>query len=250
MRRDQNTDTPLPPEFPAGQNPPDGAIIDYYLANRAMEVRLDIIDSNGVVVRTYDSTDRPPLFLEGLDVPTYWIRPPSAPSVQPGMHRFVWDFRYTQPEALQHDYAISAIYHDTPPEPLGPLALPGRYTVRFTVDGRSQTRPLDLRMDPRVKSSTADLAAELKASTALAGVMDRSYALLQEVKAAEKGAAGTKATALSALDDEVSGLNGEASGLLIAVDGADRAPTAQQTAAVSTLQRQLSADQAHVAATL
>jgi hypothetical protein len=65
------------------------------------------------------------------------------------MHRFVWDLRYTPPDALRHDYPMTATYHDTPREPRGPIALPGEYTVKLTVDGKSLTQPLTVKMDPR-----------------------------------------------------------------------------------------------------
>jgi hypothetical protein len=71
------------------------------------------------------------------------------------MHRFVWDLRYTPPDALRHDYPMTAVYHNTPREPRGPIALPGEYTVKLTVDGKSFTQPLTLKMDPRVKTPPA-----------------------------------------------------------------------------------------------
>ncbi|HLL81860.1 MAG TPA: hypothetical protein VK420_04375, partial [Longimicrobium sp.] len=158
VRWNRNTDTPLPPDEPAGQNPPDGAILDYYLGAPAKEVSLEILDGAGKPVRAYRSSDpvKPPTD-EG-DVPAYWIRPTVAPSVAPGMHRFVWDLHYPPVKTAESDYPISGIYKDTPREPRGPWALPGRYTVRLTVDGKAFSQPLTLVMDPRVKTPPAALA--------------------------------------------------------------------------------------------
>jgi photosystem II stability/assembly factor-like uncharacterized protein len=229
IRRDQNTDTPLTPEVPAGQNPPDGAIIDYYLASRASGVvTLDILDAHGSIVRHYESTDRPPLYLRDLNVPTYWIRSPRALAATAGMHRFVWDLRYMQPDAILHDYPIAAIYHDTPPEPLGPMASPGKYTVRLTVGGRSYAQPLDLRADPRLTSTPADLAAQLALARELTDLMHRDYAAWGRAQAKK-----------AAVADDLAEINGDLSALLIAIDGADRAPTAQQVEATASLRKRL-----------
>ena len=125
LRRDNWPDTPLPPEFPAGQNPPDGAIIDYYLARDAA-VTLDIATAGGTLVRHYSSSEQPGAIDEKeINVPMYWARPPQMLSAAKGMHRFVWDLRYAAPGADQRDFPISAIYGDTPLEPLGVFALPG-----------------------------------------------------------------------------------------------------------------------------
>jgi hypothetical protein len=228
MRRDQNTDTPLPPEVPAGQNPPDGAIIDYYLASRASDlVGLDILDSRGRTVRRYESTDRPPLFLRDLNVPTYWIRSPRALQARAGMHRFGWDLRYTPPQAIAHDYPISAIYHDTPPEPMGPMVAPGKYTVRLTVGGRSYVQPIVVRADPRLPTTPAQYASQLALCLELTSLMDRDYAAWQHAN-------GAKA-------DDLAEINGDLSALLIAVDGADRGPTQAQVDATNALRKRLDA---------
>jgi len=146
IRRDINTDTPLPPEEPAGQNPPDGAILDYWLgAAPSAPVSLEIDDAQGHVVRRYASTDSviPTQHeVDSLNVPAYWIRPGRVLPATAGMHRWVWDLRGAPPAVLRHSYPISAIYHDTPRDPRGVLVLPGTYTARLTVDGRTYTQPL------------------------------------------------------------------------------------------------------------
>ncbi|HXM76097.1 MAG TPA: glycoside hydrolase, partial [Thermoanaerobaculia bacterium] len=151
VRRSQWPDTPLPPEEPAGKNPPDGAIIDYVLKGRSSQpVTLEIADASGRLVRRYSSADRPEAIDPELNVPTYWVRPTPILSAEPGMHRFVWDLHSPPPDVLEHEYPISAIPGDTPRHPLGPAALPGAYTVRLSAFGRAWTAPLAVRMDPRV----------------------------------------------------------------------------------------------------
>src|SRR5438094_7332428 len=128
MRRDNNTDTPLPPEEPAGENPPDGAILDYFLRSSAGEVGIEIMDTAGKLIRKFSSADKPEAVDEKkLNIPTYWIRPQQIVSNSAGMHRFVWDLHYSAPESVKHEYPISAIYRDTPRSPLGAV-LPGSYT--------------------------------------------------------------------------------------------------------------------------
>src|SRR5208337_841376 len=127
VRRDNNTDTPLTPEVPAGQNPPDGAMLDYGLKTASSTpVVLEVYDEQGRLVRRFSSTDKPETVdPDELNIPTYWIRPSRVISAEPGMHRFVWDLHYPPPDALEHEYPMSAIYRDTPRYPIGPPVLPG-----------------------------------------------------------------------------------------------------------------------------
>ncbi|MBI5708243.1 MAG: glycoside hydrolase [Armatimonadetes bacterium] len=147
-----NTDTPLPPEEPGGKNPPDGAILYYGLAKDADKVELDILDSSGTVVRHYSSDDKPPVINESqLQIASYWIRPFQPLSKAAGMHRFVWDQHAGGGgEGGRGGYPMTAILNDTPAYP-GPWVPAGTYTVRLTVDGKSQEKTLELRPDPRVK---------------------------------------------------------------------------------------------------
>jgi hypothetical protein len=110
------TDTPLPQEEPAGENPPDGLIVDYYLpANAGSEVTLEIFDNKNKVVRKFSSNDTlykiPP-----VNIPLYWVRPQQTLSSSEGAHRFVWDLHYT-PLNLPPAFPISAILHNTAPSP-------------------------------------------------------------------------------------------------------------------------------------
>jgi photosystem II stability/assembly factor-like uncharacterized protein len=168
IRWSLNTDTPLPPDEPAGENPPDGAMIDYCLAGDASSpVTLEIFQS-AKLVRRYSSTDKPvrPDILK-LRIPRYWIRPSEVLSAKRGMHRFLWDLHYTPIPDVEPQYPIAAIYRDTPPAPSAPWVVPGDYTIVLTVNGKKYTQPLTVKMDPRVKVTTADLQEQLKLSQQL-----------------------------------------------------------------------------------
>jgi hypothetical protein len=173
------------------------------------------------------------------------------------MHRFLWDLHYPRPDSLQRQYPISAIYQDTPRYPLGPSALPGNYNVKLTVDGKSYTRSLTVKMDPRVNSSTEDLHQQFELGSNIAAAMHHDFQMLQQVRGlreqlrALKGriTPGPLLTSITALDNKVQELEGvEESGkflstpggrslarlntglttLLESVDSADAAPTGTQ----------------------
>ena len=215
IRWNKNTDTPVPPEEPAGQNPPDGAIVYYYLKNAAESVVIDVLDTAGKLVRHYSSADQPPPAGNDFTYPAYWFRPPQVPSAAAGMHRFVWDLRYTPPEALHHEYPMTAIYHDTPREPRGPIALPGEYAVKLTVDGKSFTQPLTVRMDPRVKTPPAGLKRQFDLAMTVVELMSRAKSPDRER------------------------VNGELSRLLETIEGSDAAPTPRMAAAVAEVQQRV-----------
>ncbi|MGE0042737.1 MAG: WD40/YVTN/BNR-like repeat-containing protein, partial [Vicinamibacterales bacterium] len=179
FRWNKNTDTPLPPGEPAGENPPDGAVLHYWLRDDASgPVTLEILDGAGAVVRRYASDDPVTPPVEGRNTPDYWLRPFQPLPASAGMHRFVWDVRHEPPAVAGFTYPIAAIYRNTPQAPAGSWVLPGPYTVRLTVDGEVLTAPLTVRMDPRVTTSAADLARQHATSRAIDGALRRVGAAL------------------------------------------------------------------------
>jgi hypothetical protein len=119
------------------------------------------------VIRRYSSDDRPIQPVEGRNIPDYWLRLPQSLSAAPGLHRFVWDLRYAPPAVDDFSYPIAAVAGNTPRTPEGAFVLPGTYQVRLTVAGRVLRQAVVVRMDPRVRTSPADLAVQLKLSRAV-----------------------------------------------------------------------------------
>lgn len=183
VRWSMYTDTPLPQEEPAGENPPDGAILDYYLSNKAAEVQLDIYSKGKdgpALIHHYSSKDS--LYEVGpVNIPLYWIRPQQILSTNAGHHRFCWDMKY-QPLNLPPSYPIGANYMNTAPEATAPWVMPGNYVVRLTVDGQSMEKEISVRMDPRVKTSGADLQMQHDLSLACYEKRKASMELVNEIR--------------------------------------------------------------------
>ena len=279
VQRDNNPDTPLPPEEPAGQNPPDGAMIDYWLgAGATGPVTLEITDAaTGQVVRHFSSADQPEAVNpKELNVPMYWVRPARVLSAAAGMHRFVWNLHYPEPDVLSHDYPISAIYHGTPRYPLGAAVLPGHYLVILSVDGKKYKAAIDLRMDPRVKTSAEDLRRQFDLDRKIADALHKDYEAVQQVRSVraqikwlQRGKYANSAASSTALDaaakvateleTKAAALEGEEGGrylstpegrslvrlnggfntLVSGLDTADAAPTTQQSAMFDELNKAL-----------
>jgi photosystem II stability/assembly factor-like uncharacterized protein len=142
--------TPMPRDEPLAENPPFGAAIDYYLKKDASgPVKIEILDPAGDVVRQYSSEDKPtPVNLETLNIPAYWVRQPEILSTAAGMHRWIWDLRPTPPArpAGAGGGGGGGFFGRG-----AALVLPGTYTVRLTVGGKTFTQPLVVKMDPRTR---------------------------------------------------------------------------------------------------
>jgi len=144
-----------------------------------------VLDGKGELVRRYRSDDPPDMSQEELArelIPRYWIAMPRILPKTGGMHRWIWDLRYPAPISATRGFPISAVPHATPREPLGPMAVPGDYLVRLTVDGRRLEQHLTLRPDPRVAASTQALQQQLELANRVAGLLTRSSQALLEAQ--------------------------------------------------------------------
>ena len=254
------TDTPLPVDEPGAPNPPDGAVVDYWLAADVPgPVTLEVLDAAGRLVRRYASTDTAMAPADIGMVPRWWIRPTQVLSARAGMHRFVWNLRWPAPAVLATGYPIAAAPGDTPREPRGVWVQPGRYTARLTANGRAYTQPLDVRMDPRVKTTAAGLARQFALSMRVDSLLSADMAALRDVRAlrARLSALGPRLSAadstpaaaiergLGALEsgggDNLARLNGELGHLFGVLQEVDAEPTTQTVAALGERERALRA---------
>ena len=162
VRRNMNQDTPYPPEVPHAKNPPLGAVIDYSLAAKPHGlVRLDILDRDGHAVRHYSSAPVEPYPDRKPPEPDFWFEPRLPLPTEAGLNRINWDLRYDIPPALFHDpsYPGPAAEHETPFAIEGPLVVPGTYTARLTVDGKTYEQAITVVNDPRSPGTQRDMEA-------------------------------------------------------------------------------------------
>jgi len=199
VRWDNYEDTPFPPETPAGQNPPDGAILDYYLKNAATsELTLIVYDDKGAEVARYSSVPKA-IDLLPANAPEYWFAPPVALTKSAGVNRFVWNLRYPPPPSLPYGYygallgyteytlADHAVPADTPrQQPQGPLAVPGKYRVELRYAGQTLQQPLTLDLDPRVRASQSDLVEQRDVALQASRGMKASFEAYHQVAELQK----------------------------------------------------------------
>jgi hypothetical protein len=268
VRWDMNTDTPLPPDEPPGPNPPEGAIINYYLkAAAAGPVTLEILGDDGKPVRRYSSTDQvfTPDPATSL-IPLYWYRPLTALSAAAGMHRFTWDVHYQPLDGGGHiggpNLSMGAIGHNTMASPTTPWVNPGSFTVRLTVNGKGYSQPLVVKPDPRVKTPALAMQQVYVLSKALYyGALDARSATLQarsiqeQIAARRAQASGSVAQSLTVLDKKVQTLVGPApagtgtltgasnglAGVMNILQAADVRPTTVQLKAIAAARTAASA---------
>jgi photosystem II stability/assembly factor-like uncharacterized protein len=196
VRWDNNNETPLSPEFPASENPPDGALLYYSLKNNAKsEVTLDVLDAKGNRVRHYSSKTALSKLPVG-NAPDYWFAPPAVLDTTPGLHRFVWDVRTEDPLTLTYGYfggkldyieytlPDHAIPGQTPRhQPPGALLPPGTYEAVLTVDGKQYSQKFDVVLDPRVHASSSDLMEQWNLAQTISSAMQASYSAYNEYSA-------------------------------------------------------------------
>jgi hypothetical protein len=226
---------------------------------------LEIYDAKNQLVRRFASDDKPEEFpAQDHQIPAYWVRPPRILPNAAGMQRFVWDLRYPDPPGARRTYPISAIYRDTPSEPHGPAVAPGSYAVKLTVNGKTYTQTLNVRMDPRVVTPAAGLARQSALSMQVYEGIRKSHEALTTIRRWKEQikktyATGDTAAALTAFEKTLSELDGSGNrpapgatpppgftsvnsvclSLLGILQEADMTPTAQAEAAANKTQADL-----------
>jgi photosystem II stability/assembly factor-like uncharacterized protein len=171
--------TPLPPEEPTAENPPNGAVIDYFLKSAAKQVRLEILDQKKNMVRIFSSDDareqkHPPQALAER-----WFPQPQALDKTAGAHRFVWNLAWgSETEEDPSEDGFGA--------PRGPRAMPGRYEVVLTVDGKRLTQLLTVKMDPRSSATTQELETQLNLGRKIFAEILQCQRTLAEINSVQK----------------------------------------------------------------
>lgn len=254
VRPGSDQGTPVPMDEALAENPPDGAVVDYWLKDKARgPVQLEIFDTDGKLVRRFSSDDLlPKTNPKNLPIAMEWVREAPPLSPESGMHRFVWDLHYELPKSVHRSFY----------GPAGVWSLPGTYTVKLTANGKSSSQELTIKMDPRISASESGLRQEFVAASGIsarlggvAAAQERAEELQKQI-AARKSAASGNAEVSAALAelahkiDETHGAPAEnefgffalrlpgaeqitlhnvasaLTGLLMIVDGADAPPTA------------------------
>jgi hypothetical protein len=251
VRWNMNTDTPLPQEEPAGQNPPDGAIINYYLAENQKEVSLEIRDAKNNLIRSYSNLDT--LYtIPANNVPPYWIRPQLILLAKAGSHRFTWDLHY-DPLNEPASYPIGATYMNTAPNPTSPWVMPGIYTVKLTADGKMFSQNITVKMDPRVSTSFVDLQKQHDLSLQCYLGKKQCKSIIEEINIL-KLKLNSNNSSSKELDQQLSHLANASPGytnpnftklinsystILNTLEECDRAPTHQTITALNNVNREL-----------
>jgi photosystem II stability/assembly factor-like uncharacterized protein len=175
------------PSKRTGQNPPAGAVIYYYLKDAPKadaEAKVEILDASGKVIRKYSSAE-----YNTLEEPPDPDDKKPEKQIKPeaGLNRFVWDLRYEEarrvPGYYLYEYSSGA---------RGPVAVPGHYQVRLTVGGQTQTAAFDLKLDPRVKVSQADLKAQFKLLLDTRDELSRVYDAVNQIQDVRMQLSGLK----------------------------------------------------------
>jgi photosystem II stability/assembly factor-like uncharacterized protein len=237
VRWNMYPDTPVPQEEPAGQNPPDGAIINYYLKENAKNVSLEIMDSKGKLIRKYSNSDT--LYKIGdVNIPHYWIRPQQILSANEGSHRFMWDMKYTALN-IPPSYPISATYMNTEPDQTSPWVMPGNYVATLTVDGKTQSQTFTVKMDPRVKTSISVLQQQHDLSVQCYENRKECMKMLEEIRKYKMKEQNQLTKEIETSQSGFSRLMNSFASVHAALQDSDMPATTQQISAVKELQQQL-----------
>ena len=265
-RRNVNSNTPLPPETPHAENPPNGVIVDYWLGAAATgRVTLEVLDARGRRVRTFSSDPITPVAEAARPPhPNFWVEVLRPLPTSAGFHRVTWNLRHDAPLALSHSFEINANPGQSPAVPDGPLVLPGVYTLRLSANGVTRSAQVTVRNDPRSGVSVAALTAQQTLLLQIVEQMRITYtgqrqvdALRAALTASEAGASpevrAATATLRTAIDTAVGAdasagsvgkyrdANDALGAQLTAQDNADNPPNAGMLAALASVSRDAAA---------
>ncbi|MGP8243300.1 MAG: VPS10 domain-containing protein [Bryobacteraceae bacterium] len=166
-----------------GQNPPAGAVVHYWLKGRG-DVTLEFLDAAGKTVNTYSSkapAARPAAIREeesGEENPFRGAPPPRV-TAAPGMNTFVWNLRY--PDATTFPGLIMWAGNVT-----GPRVPPGKFTVRLTADGKTQSETFELKKDPRLSTTPEDYAKQLSLALQIRDKLSETNAAVIRIREVRK----------------------------------------------------------------
>ncbi len=176
--------TPLPPEEPTAENPPNGAVIDYFLKSSAEQMKLEILDGAGNLVRSVSSQDtrteektgkRPP-----MPIADRWFPKARTLEKSAGMHRFVWNLVWgaesTEEDGDDEGYGA----------PRGPRAAPDNYEVRLTADGKKWKQPLKITMDPRSAATSKELEQQVQLGRQIFAEILQGRRVLAEINSVQQ----------------------------------------------------------------
>ena len=183
-----------------GQNPPSGAIIDYYLsAAPSGPVSLDILSSSGDLLHHVTSATAG----QQPDAPDSRGRRRNnvagSLSAHAGMNRYVWNLRVNGPEPLP-SIVVMEIRG-------GPAVPPGAYRVRLTVDGKQYTAPLDIKIDPRLHVTQADLQKQYDFAIELRDRVTEVHRLVLQIQQARAGLEAARSSADSSKQQTIADLD-------------------------------------------
>ena len=246
IRGGMNPPTPWPPDMATGENPPDGAMIDYYVGDKFTGVlTLEITDSKGEVIAKINSNDPVPPLDPRYPDPILWARAPRVLLTTPGHHRFLWDLRYPAvPGMSTGPSAEEAVPYDTPAVSSSPWVMPGTYSVKLIAGGKTLSESMKVVMDPRVKTSQADLEAQFKISMAAYKDTLRATTAIHEItvlreQLVQKSGQAPVAGANTALEAKLTAIAGANAGGRGGGGGAGRRGGEAGPANLNTLRTQL-----------
>jgi photosystem II stability/assembly factor-like uncharacterized protein len=179
---DSFTGTPIPPEEPTAENPPNGALIDYFLPHAAATVQIEVFDAQENLVRRFSSedhsSDKSAVKQKLLPIAERWLPKPQVIEKTAGAHRFVWDLAWGSSGAENEE--------DSDRNLAPPKAVPGIYQIRLTVDGKAENQALKIIMDPRSPATPDVLKQQFQLSRQIYDEGVQARRVLAEIASVQK----------------------------------------------------------------